>query len=59
MCCNNSSTDFLTVVEASAKLGISKETLRNYLSKGKIKGYKKFGRWYVFPSDLTDFLKAK
>ena len=50
--------DFYTVQQAAAKLEISAATLRGYLSKGLIKGYKKFNRWYVFKSDLADFLKG-
>lgn len=55
----NLSTEFLTVQQAAARLQISTGTLRTYLKNGTVKGYKKFGRWYVFPSDLVAFLKSE
>lgn len=55
---DNFNTQFLTTQQAAAQLGISAATLRTYLKAGEIRGYKKFGRWYVFPSDLVEYLKS-
>lgn len=49
--------DFLTVKEACQMLDISEFTLRKYLRDGKIKGHKKFGKWFVFADDIKNYLK--
>ena len=51
--------EIYNLVAACALLGITERTLAEYLRDGKIKGYKKMGRWYVLKSDLIEFLKDK
>lgn len=48
--------EFYTVEKASEILNVSLYTLRKYLREKKLKGFKKFGRWYIFKSDLQDYL---
>lgn len=40
-----------------ARLGITQETATKYLREGRMKGHKKFGRWFVLESELIEFIK--
>lgn len=51
--------DFLTIKQACKRLDISEFTLRKHLRDGKLKGYKKFGKWFVFADDITKYLKSE
>ena len=39
------------------RLGITQETATKYLREGRLKGHKKFGRWFVLESELIEFIK--
>lgn len=47
-----------TVDTLAIMLGVSEITIRNYTSTGKIKGYKRLGKWFYFHSDVVNFLKG-
>ena len=55
----NLSKDFLTIKEAAEMLDITENTLRETIRKEKLKAYKKFNRWYIFKTDLNNYLKKK
>ncbi len=48
---------FFTTEELAEKLKVSERSIRDYLNSGKLKGYKRFNKWYVFEEDLVKFLK--
>jgi excisionase family DNA binding protein len=50
---------FLTVRAAADKLQISEFTLRRYLRDGKIKAFKRFAKWYIYISDLNEFITTQ
>lgn len=47
-----------TIEAAAAILGVSDRTLRATLNDGGLKGYKRWGRWYILHGDLVRYLKA-
>ena len=49
----------LTAEDVAALLQVSERSIRDALNDGKLKGYKKFSRWYVFYQDVIDFLKSE
>ena len=49
--------NFVTIEEIADKLKVDLETVRNWLRKGTLKGYK-FGKfWRVKESDFEEFLQ--
>lgn len=47
-----------TVDTLALLLGVSEITIRSHTSTGKIKGYKRMGKWFYFHSDVVNFLKG-
>jgi len=47
---------FYTIGEVAEVLKVTKPTIRNYIKKGKIKGEKVFGKWYVPDNSLRKYL---
>lgn len=51
--------DFYTIENLSEKSGVSERSLRQAISEGKLRGVKKFTRWFVFHNDFVEFLNSK
>jgi len=47
-----------SIVELAENLKVTKETLRSYLKKGKLKGQKMGTRWYVTEESLREFFNT-
>jgi len=52
------SNDFYTIQQAAEKLGVNERYVRDNLSKGVLKGYKRGKRVYVFHADLLEFIRT-
>lgn len=50
---------FLTVAQTAAVLGISKQTVRNYIKRKRIYGRKLAGRFFVKAESIKDFEKPR
>lgn len=50
--------DFYTVEEACEMLKISKRSLEDEIRAGNLKARKRFAKWYIFHSDLLEYLKG-
>lgn len=50
---------FYTTEQAAALLSCNIRVLRDKLSAGEIKGYKKLKKWYIFHSDLVGWIKGE
>ncbi len=46
-----------STLEISQKLGVTPNTIWNYLKQGKLKGQKVMGKWFISGEDIIDFLK--
>ena len=51
--------DVYTVEQLALKLNVKERTIADTLRSGKLKGYKKFRRWYVLHDDLMNFLTTE
>ena len=51
--------DVYTVEQLALKLNVKERTIADALRSGKLKGYKKFRRWYVLHDDLMNFLTTE
>jgi excisionase family DNA binding protein len=49
---------FYTTEDLAEKLKVSERSIRDCLNSGKLKGYKRFNKWYIFEEDLVKFLKG-
>jgi hypothetical protein len=47
-----------SVSELSQMLHLTPTTIRNYLNKGKLRGQKAYGRWFITYEDLTGYIKG-
>lgn len=47
-----------TTDEAAAFLGVAKRTIEEEIRKGGLQAYKRFSRWYIFHTDLIQYIKA-
>jgi hypothetical protein len=47
-----------SVAELSQMLHLTPTTIRNYLNKGKLRGQKASGRWFITYEDLTGYIKG-
>jgi len=47
-----------SIAELAKDLKVTKETLRAYLKKGKLKGQKMGTRWYVTEESLKEFFNT-
>lgn len=47
---------FYAIGEVTEILKVTKPTIKNYIKKGKIKGEKLFGKWYVSENSLKKHL---
>lgn len=52
----NLDDEFYTIELASEKLGMSERALREKISSGEIKGYKKGKRYYLLHSDILKYI---
>lgn len=50
-------TDFYDVDEAAKLLNVSAFTIRKLCRTGKLKAFKKLKKWYIFKTDIVEFLK--
>lgn len=55
----NEKIEFYNLEQLSEKVGIAERTLRELISEGKLKGYKKNGRYFVLHNDFIDYLTSK
>ncbi|MBL7817263.1 MAG: helix-turn-helix domain-containing protein [Saprospiraceae bacterium] len=51
------SEDFYTLEIAAAKLEVTERYIRDQISNGSLKAYKRGKRFYILHSDLIDFIK--
>ncbi len=50
--------EIMTVEDVAEVLKVTDTTIRKAITDGKLKAFKQLGRWYVFASDLRDFIKS-
>lgn len=50
--------DVYTIEEAAEKLKVTDRYIRDQISAGEIKAYKRGRRFYILHSDLIDYVKA-
>ncbi len=50
--------EYLTITQVSIKLGVNIETVRRWLFKGQLKGFKAGKQWRVRRHDLSEFIKS-
>lgn len=48
--------DFYTLEKASEKLEVSERNIRDQIRAGKLKAYKRSGRWYILHGDIIEYL---
>ena len=51
--------DFYTVEQAAEKLNVSDRYIRDQISKGSLKAFKRGKRHYIFHSDLVSFIRSE
>lgn len=56
---NIDKSDFYDVPEAAKLLNISEFTVRKLCRTNKLKAFKKLKKWYIFKSDIVEFIKSK
>ncbi len=44
-----------STLEISQKLNVTPNTIWNYLKKGKLKGQKSMGKWFISDEDIREF----
>ena len=52
-------TPDLTTTEAAARLGLSHETVRRYINRGLLRGYKRGRDWFILQSELERFMRTR
>jgi excisionase family DNA binding protein len=55
---SNTATHFLTLIEAAARVGLTKDTLREWVRRGRIASYKPGKRVLVRESDLIELVES-
>ena len=50
--------ELLTVKEAAARLKVTEKTIKTWLGKGQLKGYKAGRQWRITPAAIREFLQA-
>jgi len=48
----------LTIEDVANSLGVAENTVRKAIVEGTLKAFKRFGKWYIFESDVTDFIRS-
>ena len=46
---------FYSVPELSKKLNVTTFTIRDYIKRGKLKGKKTMGKWFISDEGITEF----
>lgn len=54
---NNHNEKFYTIDAACELLSCNSRVLRSKINNGELKAYKQLKRWFIFHSDLIDFIK--
>lgn len=54
---NQSNPRYMTTSEAAKLLGVTTNTVRRWIIKGKIRGKKIIGRWKVYREDIEKILQ--
>lgn len=49
---------FYTVEAAAELLNSNIQSVRRLINSDRLKGFKKLGKWYVFHSDIINFIKS-
>jgi hypothetical protein len=49
---------FYTVEAAAELLNSNIQSVRRLINSDKLKGFKKLGKWYIFHSDILEYLKS-
>jgi hypothetical protein len=49
---------FYTVEAAAELLNSNIQSVRRLINSDRLKGFKKLGKWYVFHSDIINFIKG-
>jgi excisionase family DNA binding protein len=50
--------ELLTVKEAALRLKVTEKTIKAWLNKGQLKGYKAGRQWRITPGAIQEFLQA-
>lgn len=50
--------NFYTVEEVAKKLNSNEQSVRRLINSNQLKATKKLRKWYVFHTDLVDFIKS-
>ena len=48
----------MDIQETAELLAVAEGTVRKAIQEGSLKAFKRFGRWYVFESDVIDFIRS-
>ncbi|MCH2043428.1 MAG: helix-turn-helix domain-containing protein [Saprospiraceae bacterium] len=54
---NHHNEKFYTIDAASELLSCNPRVLRSKINTGELKAYKQLKRWFIFHSDLIEFIK--
>lgn len=49
----------LSTSTIAKQLGVTRQTVHNWITAGKLKALKVGGLWRVYPEDLEEFLKGE
>jgi len=49
--------EMMTVTEVAQKLNVTPRTIQKELRAGRLNGFTRLRRWYVFEADLTDYIR--
>lgn len=55
---NQMEKKIFTVPQLAQYLELSERTVRAYLNKGELTGFKKLNKWFVFLDDVEKFIKT-
>ncbi len=50
--------EYLTINQVSTKLGVNPETVRRWLTKKQLNGFKVGKQWRIRRHDLSEFIKS-
>ncbi len=54
----NEEETLLSIETAAELLEVATQTVRKAITEGSLKAYKRFGRWYIFRSDVLDYIRS-
>lgn len=50
--------NILSIEQTAEFLEVTPATVRKVIQDGSLKAFKRFGRWYIFKSDVLDYIRS-